>query len=71
LLAGVLFFGVAANAQLFGYGGAPEPGSVIGWNFGHASTCQVQIAGSTLWYILVAQENGAYGYTNNRVWQQL
>ena len=65
VLMGVLFFGSAASAQSFVYSGVPGPGTVIGWNFGHAANCQVQIAGSTVWYLFVAQENGSYGYTNN------
>jgi hypothetical protein len=64
VVAGVLFFGSAANGQSFVYGGAPGPGTVIGYNFGHASSCQVSISGSTVFYLLVVQEGG-YGYTNN------
>ncbi len=64
VLTGLLFFGSAANAQSFVYSGAPGPQTVIGWNFAHASTCQVQVAGSTVWYLVVAQEGG-YAHTDN------
>ncbi len=62
VLTGVLLFGPAANAEV--YSGVPGAQTVLGWNFGHASYCQVQIAGPTVWYIFVPQEGG-YGYTND------
>ena len=65
VVAALLFFGSSANAQSFVYSGVPAPGAAIGsWGFGHAANCQVQVVGSAVWYILVAQEGG-YGYTNN------
>jgi hypothetical protein len=64
----VILFGSVARteAQTFVNGGAPGPGTALGWNYGHIAFCATFSDGVSTWYYAFA-EGGGYGYTNNPV----
>jgi hypothetical protein len=51
-LALIIFFASVSvsEAQVFVNGGAPGPGTALGWNFGYVSSCSIQNEGVNTWY---------------------
>jgi hypothetical protein len=68
LLTVVIFLGslTVAKAQTYVTGGAPGPGTGVGWNYGYITSCATFFDGVNTWYYAFF-EGGGYGYTNNPV----